>query len=390
LIKINSSLDITGLQYLHNLNHLDIYGFTLKDISILKYFTNLKFIGLSHIPSITDYIPCDLPNLQELLILDSNTNPHIEKLLYLSKIQTFTKNRNIHKINKYPIVSWTLNKKINILIGNNGTGKTRTLNFIYDILKHKIEWLPLPDFILHINDSKNKITKGKIDVIEGYLRLQDFKNAIYATVTIDENTFPNVTFLKTFDTTFLTQEVAQKISDERVKTKLDYELYQHTAEFRRYDARLSKRLEKLFLESSPEVDLRVEREKLYATKTYFIDTVNRLFGKTGKTLEITPENDIYFSRISPYELSSGEKQMLIIMLSVLSQDNQPHVLLMDEPESSLHLDWQEELIEILRKLNPNCQLIIATHAPAIIQDGYWDYVTDIEDIIKPADETENV
>ena len=41
----------------------------------------------------------------------------------------------------------------------------------------------------------------------------------------------------------------------------------------------------------------------------------------------------------PYQLSSGEKQMLIILLTVLVEDDQPYVLFMDEPEVSLHIEW---------------------------------------------------
>ena len=56
------------------------------------------------------------------------------------------------------------------------------------------------------------------------------------------------------------------------------------------------------------------------------------------------------------------------------QDNQPYILLMDEPEISLHLSWQVDLIDHIRKLNENCQVIIATHSPSIVQKGWNDKV----------------
>ena len=62
--------------------------------------------------------------------------------------------------------------------------------------------------------------------------------------------------------------------------------------------------------------------------------------------------------------------MLLILLTVLCQDEQPAILLMDEPEISLHLRWQYELINIIRTLNPNCQVIIATHSPSIYGKGW--------------------
>ena len=54
---------------------------------------------------------------------------------------------------------------------------------------------------------------------------------------------------------------------------------------------------------------------------------------------------------------------------------------MDEPEISLHMDWQEKLIKYIRELNPNAQLIIATHSPAIIMDGWLDRISELSDLI---------
>ncbi len=56
------------------------------------------------------------------------------------------------------------------------------------------------------------------------------------------------------------------------------------------------------------------------------------------------------------------------------------ILVMDEPESSLHLEWQERLIEIMLKLNEHIQLIIATHSPGIMMKVWLDKVTEIENI----------
>jgi predicted ATPase len=85
--------------------------------------------------------------------------------------------------------------------------------------------------------------------------------------------------------------------------------------------------------------------------------------------------------LSPYQLSGGEKQLLIILMTVLVQDNRPSILLMDEPEISLHFDWQKKLIGYIRELNPNCQVILATHSPAIIMEGWHDHVFEVRDLI---------
>ena len=55
-------------------------------------------------------------------------------------------------------------------------------------------------------------------------------------------------------------------------------------------------------------------------------------------------------------------------------------MLMDEPEISLHIEWQERLITLIRSLNPNAQIILCTHSPAIIMNGWADAVTEMEEI----------
>ena len=84
--------------------------------------------------------------------------------------------------------------------------------------------------------------------------------------------------------------------------------------------------------------------------------------------------------LAPYQLSSGEKQMLVILLTVLVEDNKDYVLFMDEPEVSLHIDWQKRLIDLILELNPNVQIILATHSPAVIMNGWIDRVTEVTDI----------
>ena len=74
--------------------------------------------------------------------------------------------------------------------------------------------------------------------------------------------------------------------------------------------------------------------------------------------------------------------MLVILLTVLIEDNKPYVLFMDEPEISLHIEWQQRLIDLILELNPNVQIILTTHSPAVIMNGWTDKVTEVSDIIK--------
>ena len=68
------------------------------------------------------------------------------------------------------------------------------------------------------------------------------------------------------------------------------------------------------------------------------------------------------------------------MLKVLLQEKQDYIVFMDEPELSLHVDWQEKLIDKILQLNPNCQLVIATHSPSLLFNGWDSNVINIEDL----------
>ena len=120
-----------------------------------------------------------------------------------------------------------------------------------------------------------------------------------------------------------------------------------------------------------------------STVNSFFDYVDKLYGQTDKTIirdaegiRFLQEGDILTTR----QLSSGEKQMMLILLTVLLEDRQPYVLFMDEPEVSLHVDWQQQLVTIITELNPEIQLILTTHSPAVVMNGWLDKVTEVSDI----------
>ena len=65
-------------------------------------------------------------------------------------------------------------------------------------------------------------------------------------------------------------------------------------------------------------------------------------------------------------LSSGEKQLLQVLLEVLATGDSTAMI--DEPELSLHVDWQQRLIASMRRINPGAQLLLATHSPEVMVD----------------------
>lgn len=115
----------------------------------------------------------------------------------------------------------------------------------------------------------------------------------------------------------------------------------------------------------------------------FCDTIDDLFEATGKTIDRDADEVSlvqWDEKLDLRLLSSGEKQMLTILMTVLLEDGEATTLLMDEPEVSLHLEWQQVLISVIRRLNPNVQIILTTHSPAIVMNGWMDKVTEVSDI----------
>lgn len=86
------------------------------------------------------------------------------------------------------------------------------------------------------------------------------------------------------------------------------------------------------------------------------------------------------SKIPIDQLSSGEKQLIILLTETLLQKQSQTIFIADEPELSLHIEWQRKIIPSIKKLNPNAQIIVATHSPEIV--GKWRKNTiNMEDIL---------
>ena len=110
----------------------------------------------------------------------------------------------------------------------------------------------------------------------------------------------------------------------------------------------------------------------------YLDTLEKFLSESGKKLWFSDESlqlSFYISSAGEKaegpgrnlkDLSSGERQILIVLtyLAFLSGPNS--IFIIDEPELSLHLRWQGYLIDALKNLRPSgSQILIATHAPEI-------------------------
>ncbi|MBI2399082.1 MAG: AAA family ATPase [Xanthomonadales bacterium] len=110
--------------------------------------------------------------------------------------------------------------------------------------------------------------------------------------------------------------------------------------------------------------------------TRFLSLVNSFFSQTKKLVAVAPSGHLTVALAGNPEprpitaLSSGERQLLVMIAHLSLNPNLigSGVFIVDEPELSLHIDWQERFVDAIREANPNVQLILATHSPAIILD----------------------
>ena len=244
-------------------------------------------------------------------------------------------------------ILWTLDPHVNILSGINGVGKSTILNKVF----------------------KSICTNG--DLVNHLLK------GVHITAEPADATHVRFDIIRSLDSPMLDNETLNLV-DTRIRSALDFQLYHLQRKYLDYQVNIGNRIITELQQGNTDA-----AQHLSQSKTRFQDMVDDLFEETGKKI-VRTENEIRFSQIGetlvPYQLSSGEKQMLAILLTVLVEDQQPYVLFMDEPEVSLHIEWQKRLIELIVELNPNVQIILTTHSPAVIMNGWVDNVTEVTDI----------
>ncbi|HAS6845780.1 TPA: AAA family ATPase, partial [Vibrio parahaemolyticus] len=121
-------------------------------------------------------------------------------------------------------------------------------------------------------------------------------------------------------------------------------------------------------------------QKIYEPLDTFINTMNLFFKDSDKTLEVDSIGRMHIkvkNSSRPLDLgclSSGEKQILIIVANVFFNKYGPALarkrtlIIIDEPELSLHMRWQEMFSDIVLSTSPDTQFILATHSPDIVGD----------------------
>ncbi|MBC8953361.1 AAA family ATPase [Xenorhabdus sp. PB62.4] len=286
-------------------------------------------------------------------------------------------------------------KEVNVLVGKNGLGKTTVLKILNALLTGDINCHELTlcekaaltfntgEIISFINNDEVAISKyldklledfdikGEIShlniISEVVNKINKKKGAIHHDIITYSNDSlmeklskeVNVCYISTLNMSANAHQEITK-SDGRTKNILDWEL----------DDDLKKLMQ--------------IKDSSQAKK--FETVMTLLLTDSGKYVKIINNESVNFydnksNRLIALEnLSSGERQIIYILTKIANTQGKPTFLLMDEPEISLHLNWQEKLIDNILEINNQCQIMVVTHSPAIIMDGYMDSYVDIKQI----------
>ncbi|MEP3436088.1 MAG: AAA family ATPase [Hoeflea sp.] len=111
------------------------------------------------------------------------------------------------------------------------------------------------------------------------------------------------------------------------------------------------------------------QKEILVPKSDFVNISSGMLYKKVVKIDQGNEVNIYSDdeiQIPIEKLSSGEKQLIIFLAETLLQEGKNFIFLADEPELSLHVEWQEQLVSNLFRINPNAQVLFATHSPDIV------------------------
>lgn len=248
-----------------------------------------------------------------------------------------------------------------VLIGKNGTGKTSVLEFIFNffnkILHHSREGqgiffskndTGMIEFDITSEENiKNFeiydwITKGK----SFQIKLEELPRIVYIPVEINytelinkqQNFLPIPKFLQKIDTQII-ENIPSYITSKIMREAL-----------LQSNITTDKVREKIFNEFN---ELFEEMELDIKLKEINSDTLLPVFVKGDEKFDIN-------------NLSSGEKQIFLRVLSLKMLDINNSIILIDEPETSLHPVWQQKIIKLYEKIGKSNQIISATQSPFII------------------------
>ncbi|URZ01940.1 AAA family ATPase [Clostridium felsineum] len=284
--------------------------------------------------------------------------------------------KNIRALKDFKI---DFNNNINVLIGENGLGKTTILETIYNIITANesfvedessegcnLELSFTKQELDFINRHRNRLKKtlfnseDKIEIGKhGINQDIDFKKSFAKSNIAKEKWFRKIVYLPT-DVNFKKHKVeTAKMVHNSTDIGVILNSDNMSLNLKEYLVNIHyKDLEDMSIGDTP---YRIQKFKqLYNT---FFEEKEFLGVKDFEPLfKIKATGEIH----SADELSAGEKQIFFRGGSLLQMELNDSIILIDEPELSLHPEWQQKILEFYKGIGENNQIIIATHSPHIV------------------------
>lgn len=331
-------------------------------------------------------------------------------------------------------------ENITILTGPNGYGKTTILNIIYHFFNRNSEYFQKLNFasitFYFQNQKTVQLKKGEHNVFDDILQTKVYlikeqrliKPVLENIETDDKSGKNKKTFLNTIEVyaeelkklieekQLEAYQIAQKLDSSFPKRLIEAKTVVDEPIFKKRFAELKDKQSKLqqfgIATSAQEIpDYNVESAKVLSVylndseeklKIYddllakielFVNIINQK-DFAFKSIKISSDKGFSFyqnkqqQELSLTDLSSGEQQEVVLLYELLFKTTPNILILIDEPEISLHVLWQKAFIDDLQKIAAikKINFLVSTHSPQII-NNHWDLTRDLYDLSK-TDENE--
>jgi len=114
-----------------------------------------------------------------------------------------------------------------------------------------------------------------------------------------------------------------------------------------------------------------------------------------KKISINSNSGFYFStdkgsKLDLTSLSSGEQEEVVVLYELLFKTHPNALILIDEPEISLHVSWQKDFVNDLLSISDvkHISFLLATHSPQVV-NSRWDMTTDLYELVNGQKYMEN-
>ena len=256
-----------------------------------------------------------------------------------------------------------------VLAGSNGSGKTRVLESILKYFQDHLNYKQnnIETGIFYEEKEKNCISNVR-DFFYGleYFSYHEVNNPLYEKHIQIKNKLdilPKIIYVPT-EINFQKMDVASTT------------LVQEYKFINIVNTNLIKDIPSYIATKMISAMLKNKNEKVGDVQKKVFDEINEIFeildidvkaediSQDGKNMPIFENSS--GDKFDINELSSGEKQLFLRTLAIKMLNPQNSIILIDEPELSLHPKWQQRIVDVYKKIGKNNQIIIATHSPHIL------------------------